>query len=187
MTATKTISLHMAPTFFQGVAKDLRKIARDCALTACARGAEELQVKIIPSLKPHPPINRRLYLNSWRYEFTKNGARLFNREKVAPLIEFGVRAENVKIGRAMIAALSEWVAMKNLLKDNSNASVEDRQATKSVQSVAWAIAKKMKRRGIFNNGQGFHVLDAVMPTLIKTFQDTWAKRAKGVLMNVKAS
>ncbi len=177
----------MAPTFFQGVAKDLRKIAMDCALGACVRGVQEIQVKLIPAIQPYPPVNRGLTRASWRYERTRNGARIYNREKAATLMESGVRAENVKIGRAMIAALSEWVAMKNLLKDNSKASVEARQATKSVQSVAWAIAKKMKRQGIFNGGQGFHFLDKALPVMIQTFQDTWAKRAKGVLMNVKAS
>lgn len=182
----RTIALSLAPSFFQAVSKDLYKIAQDCALSACARGVQEIQVKHIPAVQPHQPVNRGLYRASWRFERIPGGARIYNREKSAPLIEFGVRPENVKIGRAMIAALSEWVAMKNLLKDKSGASVENRQATRSVQSMAWAIAKKMKVRGIFNGGQGYHILDKAIPTIIDTFQKTWAKRAKGVMASARA-
>lgn len=58
----------------------------------------------------------------------------------------------------MIIALSEWVTMKGIGGDDD------------VESIAWAIAKSMKKRGIFNGGHGYHVIDKAIPGMLKEFQ-----------------
>src|SRR5690606_17517704 len=69
---------------------------------------------------------------------------------------------NVKIGAAMIKALTEWVLRKGIAGD-------EREAT----GIAWAIAKDMQKRGIFRQrkGGGLGVLQELMkrhmPKIIK--------------------
>lgn len=116
--------------------------------SAAMRAVQVIQTEIIPSLVPQP-VDRGLYRAGWRWTPESTGALIFNVEPHASFIEHGVRAANVKIGKAMIQALTEWVVRKKL----------EPQGKKAVRA-AWAIAKVMQRRGVF--GQGLHVLEQLV-------------------------
>ena len=115
---------------------------------SAARGVQIIQTELIPNRVPQP-VDRGLFRAGWRFFPDADGAWLTNVEPHASSVENGVRAENVKPGRKMIAALAEWAARKGLAEKGEEA----------VQA-AWAIAKAMKRRGIF--GKGMHLLDELM-------------------------
>lgn len=87
----------------------------------------------------------------WKTErIDLNTVAILNPEAHAAFIEYGVRAENVKIGAAMIRALTEWALRKGIAEDE-----------KSAVGVAWAIAKTMQNKGVFNrrSGKGLRVLE----------------------------
>ena len=156
-----TIPLKLAASWLQRVHTDVKGAAIKAALSAAMLGVRDIQAVIVPGLTPHPPINRGTYLAGWKFQKLDNGARIYNRVyPQAPLIEFGVRAAAIKIGWAMIIALSEWVTMKGIGGGDD------------VESIAWAIAKSMKKRGIFNQGgtQGFHVIDKAIPGMLREFE-----------------
>jgi len=112
--------------------------------SAAARGVQDIITRIIPSRTPQP-VDRGLYRAGWRFYPAPNGAVIECFEPHAVLIEEGVRAANVKPGKAMIRALTEWVQRKGI------ASADE------AESVAWRIAKTMQKRGIFGK-QGMGVL-----------------------------
>lgn len=136
-----TIDLEDAPDWFARVSRDVQAAALTGLYLAGLRGAQRIVTHIIPSRSP-APVDRGVYRAGWGpSSVTRQGAAVFlqNREAVAPFIEFGVRPENVKIGRRMIAALSEWALRKGMTDDPKEAT-----------SIAWAIAKKAQREGFFN-------------------------------------
>jgi len=113
--------------------------------SAAFLGLNRLLTQIIPSRSPQP-VDRGLYRAGWRVITSPDGADIENNEPHAAFIEDGVRGSNVKVGRLMIQALTEWVTRKGLA-----------QGTEAV-SAAWAIAQSMKRRGIFNAYAGSSAL-----------------------------
>jgi hypothetical protein len=106
------------------------------------------------------PVDRGTYRAGWHFRKTAGGADIYNAEPVALFIEHGVRAGNVKPGRAMIAALTEWVIRKRLvttvkIKARGLAPATRKQLQQDdlharATQVAWAIARGMQKRGIFN-------------------------------------
>lgn len=167
-----TIPLHLAVNWVDKVHLDIRKAAMDAAMDAVRFGAREVQISIIPKITPHPPVNRGTYKAGWMWEALQDGARLFNRVyPQAPLIEFGVRAENVKPGKAMRTAIAEWLVMKGIGPSGADDTIE---------SIAWAICKSMKRRGIFNHAgaQGYHIIDKAIPVMLKEFNLAFVRRMK---------
>src|SRR4051812_31830674 len=60
------------------------------------------------------PTDRGVMRSGWRAEKLEDGAAVFNGVTEAVFVEYSVRAENVKIGRAMIDALTEWAKRKGL-------------------------------------------------------------------------
>jgi hypothetical protein len=168
-----TVNLKVAAGWLDRVRGDVRGAAMKAALSAAALGVRDIQAVIIPGITPHPPINKDIYRMGWKFQKIDDGARIYNRVyPQAPLIEFGVRAGNVKPGRAMIIALAEWVAQKGLAFKNANDTLE---------SVAWAIAKSMQKRGIFNQGgsEGFHIIDKAIPGMLKEFQAAFVRYMSG--------
>jgi hypothetical protein len=113
--------------------------------SAAARGVQDIITRIIPSRTPQP-VDRGVYRSGWRFYPAPDGAVIECFEPHAILIEDGVRAGNVKIGKKMIDALAEWVQRKGIVSGDE------------ARSVAWAIAKSMQRRGIFNKGKGMGIL-----------------------------
>ncbi len=107
-----------------------------------------IQNELIPAEDP-PPIDQRAYVAGWHAEPLDEGAVVYNDVPYAGVIEHGVRGENVKIGRAMISALAEWVVRKGFLGKGPG-SIGARAQEDEAQDAAWAIAKSMQKRGIFN-------------------------------------
>lgn len=161
-----TIPLSAGPAAIQALTGKLRKRAGLALYSAGLRGVQVLQTRLIPAAVPQPS-DRGLYKAGWRCEphragDTVDGCDIFNVEAHAALIEKGVRGANVKPGRLMINALAQWARRKGLK------GAED---PKQARAIAFAIANRMKQRGIFNGGQGFHLLaklmTAHMPGLIR--------------------
>lgn len=113
--------------------------------SAAVRGVNIIITQIIPSKTPEP-FDRGFYKSGWRPLKIDGGAAIENVQPHAAFIEGGVRAANVKPGAAMIAALAEWAVRKKL------ATPEEAKAR------AWAIAMSVKKRGIFQGGTGFRIL-----------------------------
>lgn len=132
-----TIDLDEADRHFAELDDRLRAAAVRGLQSAAFKGMQEILTRIIPSRTPQP-VDRGVYRAGWRVILESLGATLENAEPVAVFVEYGVRAANVKPGRAMISALAEWVVRKGITTSG--------QAV----STAWAIAKNMQRRGIFS-------------------------------------
>jgi hypothetical protein len=168
-----------------------RKAAERGLLSAAARTVNYIQTVAIPAAQPRPPVDRGRYKGGWRIvKLTGNGgligALVTNAVPYAGAIEDGVPAANVKPGKAMIDALSEWIRRKRIgqsvqrvVKTRttkvSGAAVKKagyKRLTSTVQvarnvvvkpsdaavnSMAWAIAKSMQKHGIFK-GTGLRIL-----------------------------
>jgi len=129
--------------------------AADRAMVATAlRLVSHIQNEVIPKEDPKP-VDRGVYRAGWRSKQVSRGAEVFNTVAWASIIEFGVRAGNVKIGRAMIDALSKWVERKGIAGKADS------------RGVAFAIANSMKKKGIFNRGgrNGLRVLEKALTRL----------------------
>ncbi len=107
-----------------------------------------IQNEIIPSLKP-PPIFDGAYRAAWKVETVKDGSEVYNDMPYAPVIERGAKAENIKPGRAMIDALAEWARRKGLT-GHAPGERSSADAYAASRSIAWAIARAMQKKGIFN-------------------------------------
>jgi hypothetical protein len=117
-------------------------------VSAAFRTLGVIQNELIPAENPQP-VDRDVYRAGWRVETTEKGADLVNDLPYAPVIEWGARAENIKIGRAMIQALAEWAKRKGFSPPNIPKGGDPQ---KGWESIAWAIATAMKKTGIFNRG-----------------------------------
>jgi len=156
-----TIDLSAAGVFF---GKDLPEILRKYAVVgirvAAARGLATILTTIIPSRNP-PPVDRGLYRAGWKVQSNDDGAEIYNDAAHAPFIEHGVRANNIKIGHALIGALTEWVVRKGIETD-----------PKKARGVAWAIAMRAKSKdGFFNRDgkQGLGILKELEEDFIPKF------------------
>jgi hypothetical protein len=138
------ISLKQAAQKTDELNERWRKAAVRGLQSAAARGLQDIVTRIIPSRTPQP-VDRGIYRAGWRFFPAPDGAVLECFEPHAILIEDGVRPQNVKIGKKMIAALTEWVKRKGIVSGEE------------AEGVAWAIAKAMQKRGIFGK-QGMGVL-----------------------------
>lgn len=148
--------------------KGTEKAAHRAAVAAAAKLVNHIVVDVIPR-EPHPPIDRGLYRAAWRHRRTNDGAIVFNTAPHAPFIEHGVRAGNVKPGRAMLIALAGWVRRKGIVSGRGKAAItEARQA-------AFAIAMSMKKRGIFNRGRGLRILEKASRRIERFFKDEYKR------------
>lgn len=130
------VELSKADAWVVQVARRHREAAVRGLHSAALRGVQVIVTQIIPSRTPQP-VDRAIYRGGWRPVMRPDGADIQNLEPHAILVEEGVRASNVKVGRAMLQALAEWAVRKRI-------------ATRAdAMGVAWAIAKSMQRRGIF--------------------------------------
>lgn len=105
--------------------------------------------EIIPA-EPRQPVDVGTYRAGWKFKKIPKGAMVYNSVPHAILIEKGVRAANVKPGRAMREAITQWLIFKKIT------SMED------APKVAWAVMMAMKKRGIFNEGKGLRILEKAM-------------------------
>lgn len=127
------ISLSDAGAYLDRKSRSMREAARRGLLSAAHRGVAVIVSELIPAAVPQP-VDRGPYKAGWRAVELPDGAAVENLEPHAALIEGGVRASAVKVGRAMIAALAEWAG---------------RHGFEQPERAAWAIAKKMQARGIW--------------------------------------
>lgn len=149
-----------APEIIAWVKKGMERARKDAALSAAHRLVGVIQGEIIPGITPQP-VFEGAYRAGWHAEATEHGADVVNSVPYAPVIEWGARAQNIKIGAAMIKALTEWVRRKGLT------GADGRPLS------PWAIAKSMQRRGIFNrDGQkGLRVAEKAAKRAGKIYEE----------------
>lgn len=183
----------------EAVQKASQKAMDRAVLSTAQRVVQHIQVVIIPG-QPRQPVDRGVYKAAWRAKAVKGGAIVYNSSPQAPLIEYGVRATNVKIGRKMIKALAEWARRKGLVKtpkpkaprvkaDKSLFGKLKRYAIKKkilkkkkpvpppdvmAERVAWGIAKGIKQRGIFGP-HGMRILEKAKEVIQKFIKEEIAR------------
>lgn len=133
--------------------------AERAALGTAMRIVNHIVTEVIPTTSPKP-VDRGLYRAGWRAKKVKGGGEVSNATPQAPIIERGARAENVKAGRKMVDALTEWVRRKGIATDE-----------KEARGIAFAIAMKLRRTGIFNGGKGLRVLERALKRVEEFFND----------------
>lgn len=159
-----TISLDKADAWLAERAKLYRTAALKGVLSAGLRTVNYILTSIIPQTKPEP-VARGVYRSGWRAVKIKNGVSVQNSLPHAMLIEYGVKAANVKVGMKMIDALTEWVRMKGIggrLATHGKRLYLIKANHDEARSIAWAIAMNMKKKGIFNGGKGLNILGRAM-------------------------
>jgi hypothetical protein len=153
--------------FTQWVRDNVLAGARAGAMSAAVKVISVIQNEIIPQENP-VPVDIGTFRAGFRPEATPFGAVIVNTAPHAIFIDQGVRAENVKIGRKMLEALTQWIMRKGLglqTKGEGVARVIVRPRTPKAKAdyeaqarqMAWAIAQAMKRRGIFKEGAGLQI------------------------------
>jgi hypothetical protein len=143
------ISISQAPAWVSMMGKEIKAAAVKGLYSAAVRTVSHIQTVVIPR-EPRVPVDRGIYRAGWRAEKLPDGAMVINTVPYASIIELGARAGNIKPGRKMIDALTEWVRRKGLAKKGG--TLEARQ-------IAWAIARHMQKHGIFNEGKGLRILE----------------------------
>lgn len=168
---TRGIKPSEAPKWVEKSADKAKKRLIRAIEVAARRMVVHLQTEIIPQTQPHAPVDRGLFRAGWRVHPHARGVTVFNTTpgNYGPHIEYGVRAANVKIGRRMIDALAAWAKRKGLqprpikararLVDGKHTFGPAPSGRDSYRGIAFAIARGMKKRGIFNRGKGLRVLE----------------------------
>jgi hypothetical protein len=151
----------------------LEKVAKRAILATAFRVVERITTVIIPK-EPRQPVDRGAFRAAWRAKKDPDGAIVTNSMPYASVIEYGARAENIKISRAMIMALAAWVLRKGLVKKGKGAAGKQK-ASEEAEGVAWAIARSMKKKGIFDGGKGLRILEKAMVGLEKYFAEELAR------------
>lgn len=152
------------------VGQKIRLAKQRGVLSAAQRLVQVIKTEIVPGENP-PPVDQGAYLAGWDAEPTADGAAVFNTAPHAPIIEEGGRP-GFQIGRAMINALAEWVTRKGLLGRGAG-SIQERAQGQEARNMAWAIATKMKQRGMFvRDGQrGLHVAQKAKKRAFKIIEE----------------
>jgi len=139
--ASTQITLKEAGAFFGKLTDKRREAAMRGLKSAALRALQIVKAELIPAAVPQP-VDRGVYRAGWAMaEVPNHGVLIVNAEPHAALVEHGVRAANVKVGRAMIAALTEWAR---------------RHSFEDPKGAAWAIARAMQKRGIWG-GRGLGI------------------------------
>ena len=154
-----TFDISQTDEIAEFVGRHLKAAVSRGLMSAAFRLIGIMQNEIIPAEDP-PPILSRHYAGGWIPEVQDNGdVHIKNTMPYASVIEWGARAENIKPGRAMIDALTEWVITKGIVARGKTPS-QKAQSQVEARQIAWAIAMAMKGtekitgKGIFNrNGQ----------------------------------
>jgi hypothetical protein len=146
----------------------IEKVALRAIHATALRVVQHITTVIIPA-EPNPPVDRSIYRAGWRAHKAIDGAVVTNHVPYASIIEFGARAENIKISRAMIIALTGWVMRKGIVKPAGRGKKAKAAAHIEATRAAWAIAMAMKKRGIFNQGKGLRVLEKALKIVQNAF------------------
>lgn len=136
----------------------MREAAERGLLSAAIRLQGHVVNVVIPAEK-RVPVDRGVYRAGWRVRKIPNGALLYNAVPHASIVEYGARASNIKVGRKMIDALTEWVRRKGIGGGTTKSGRPKKLSLDDARSVAWAIAMSMKKKGIFDEGKGLRILE----------------------------
>jgi hypothetical protein len=180
------VDLKNTPSLLDRIGKDVA----GAGMRACFSTALRLVGVIVNELIPaeHPaPVDTRAYAAAWEASRVPDGAVVSNSMPYAGVIEGGARAENIKIGRKMISALTEWVRRKGIVSKKRDVPVGNRKLKSKaeygsdVTSAAWAIATAMKKRGIFNrNGsKGLGIAEKATKRAPDIFKEELARELEG--------
>lgn len=161
-----TVDLKDAGAMYGKMGKELRAAAVRGLQRAALRGLAEIKARIIPSRTPQP-VDRGVYRAGWNVELLSDGAAIYNPLPYAAMIEYGVKPGNVRIGAAMIQALSEWVVRKGL------ASSAD------AIRVAWRVARALQRKGIHGGGAGLGILKELEEGVLPRYAEEEVAREIG--------
>lgn len=143
---------------------------------AAERTRSTIVAKIVPQVAPRAPIDRGVYRAGWKTAPLPTGAEIYNDERHAAFIEYGVRSSNVKIGKRMIDALAEWAMRKRLAKNPREA-----------RRIAWAIARRAASRGGLAffagpQGRGARVLETAVRDYVPQFiREEITRAMRGVM------
>lgn len=103
----------------------------------------------IDNTKPHKPVDRGDYRRGWRYTEIKDGARLYNGDPKASIIEYGRRPGTMP----PVGVLARWVMRKAVF------GVAD-------ESAAYGIAMAIALKHMVEGTPGMRVLKRTMDRLI---------------------
>jgi hypothetical protein len=142
------IDIEKAPAWIRALEGRQRAAAKRGLLSAAKRMVGIIVNEVIPA-EPRVPVDRGIYRGAWKATPTEDGAILYNDSPHGVIVEEGARAENIRPGRAMLDALTEWVIRKRI--GGTGSQVEARR-------IAWAIVKSMQKHGIFNQGKGLKIM-----------------------------
>ncbi len=153
------------------------------------RTVGHIQNELIPNEEPQP-VDTGAYRAGWHVD----GSDVVNTLPYATVIEGGARGANIKIGHAMIKALKLWVLRKGFfgrgravsgatrgIKEGAFGVGKAGRAAANIEqqaeSVAWAIAVAMKKRGIFNrNGsKGLRIAERATQFALKVLPEEMAR------------
>jgi hypothetical protein len=155
------------------------KAAKRAVLSLALRIVQHITTYVIPRENPQP-VDRGAFRAGWRAKRDPDGATVKNTLPYAAVIEYGARAENVKVGKAMIDALTAWVLRKGIgLTRNPPSRPLTKKQMKfarewQARKVAWAIAMGMLKKGIFNREDergGLRVLEKALKISKHAFAD----------------
>jgi hypothetical protein len=178
----KVWKLADAGLMIDAIKKDVHKAAMEGLLAAAYRVVAHIVSTVIPS-RPHPPVDRGAYRAGWRARKDREGAIVENVAPHAAVVEYGARAANIKIGRAMITALAAWVKRKGIggrIVTSKDGSTRHIKATNTeATSIAWAIAMSMKKKGIFPP-KGLRVLEEASKEIPKYMREEIGRRLEKI-------
>lgn len=157
-----------------------KNAVRKAAVSAAYQTLGVIVNELIPGERP-PPVFDGAYRAAWHVEVGKNEVSVVNTLPYASVVEGGARKENIKPGRAMIEALTDWVRRKGLTGKTTR-SAKNLQAA---ESIAWAIVRAMqgfgqrsggRDAGIFNrNGQkGLRIAERAQERMLELFKQELA-------------
>ena len=146
------MTIDQAPAWVRRLGDKQRRAGVLGLQSAAARLVSIIVGEIIPR-EPRVPVDRGIYRAGWRVRPLPDGAVVYNSTPHATFIEDGVRGDNVKIGKALIDALTKWVQRKGL-----TGAAKSAEAGTEARRIAWAIAKSMQKKGIFNGGGGLKIM-----------------------------
>lgn len=151
------ISIDKAPEWLDKANASVQAAVQRGLLSAGLRTVSYIVNELIPRER-RVPVDRGIYRAGWRATKIPGGVYVHNVAPHANFIEHGVPAENVKPGKAMIDALTEWVKRKGIVKPKGKSAGAKAALDLEARNVAFAIAMSMKQNGIFNKGGGLHIL-----------------------------
>jgi hypothetical protein len=159
----------------------LDKAVRRGLISTGYRVVQEITTNFIPNSNP-PPVLDGIFRAGWHVDETSDPIAVVNNVPYAVIIDKGARAENIKIGRNMIEALTEWVIKKGFVGRRARAGSTARaEQDTNARNTAWAIAVSMKKKGIFDKGNGLRISEKAQAFAAKIVNEEVAREInKGI-------